>query len=125
VLFGGDGDVLNFGDGTSELVPATRNTPRPDLDADGTVGTASYTSFHTYPSTGTYIISYREANRNEGVLNMNASINTTFYLETVIKIDAFFGCNNTPKLQIPPSITLALVLHGLIIPELLIPMATD
>jgi hypothetical protein len=81
VRFGGEQDILNFGDGTWELVPETENTPRPDLDAEGTVATASYTTFHTYPSTGTYIISYREPNRNEGVLNMDASVNTTFYLE--------------------------------------------
>ncbi|HZB13663.1 MAG TPA: gliding motility-associated C-terminal domain-containing protein [Chryseolinea sp.] len=102
VRFGGEGEVLNFGDGTWELVPKVENTLRPDLDTDGTVATASYTRYHTYPSTGTYVISYREPNRNEGVLNMNASINTTFYLETVIKIDAFLGCNNTPKLKVPP-----------------------
>ena len=102
VRFGGEQDILNFGDGTWELVPETENTPRPDLDDEGTVATASYTTYHTYPSTGTYIISYREPNRNEGVLNMDASVNTTFYLETVIKIDAFLGCNNTPKLLIPP-----------------------
>ncbi len=102
VRFGGEQDILNFGDGTWELVPETENTPQPDLDPEGTVATASYTTYHTYPSTGTYIISYREPNRNEGVLNMDASVNTTFYLETVIKIDAFLGCNNTPKLLIPP-----------------------
>ncbi|HEX6223165.1 MAG TPA: fibronectin type III domain-containing protein, partial [Chryseolinea sp.] len=102
VPFGGEGEVLNFGDGTWELVPKTDNTPRPDLDTEGTVASASYVTYHTYPSTGTYLISYREPNRNEGVLNMDGSINTTFYLETLIKIDAFLGCNNTPKLKIPP-----------------------
>lgn len=102
VRFGGDRDIINFGDGTWEFVPEIENTPRPDLDAEGTVATASYTVFHTYPTTGTYVISYREPNRNEGVLNMDASVNTTFYLETVIKMDAFLGCNDTPRLLIPP-----------------------
>lgn len=102
VRFGGEQDIINFGDGTWELVPETENTPRPDLDAEGTVATAQYVVFHTYPSTGTYIISYREPNRNEGVLNMDASVNTTFYLETVIKMDAFLGCNNTPRLLVAP-----------------------
>ena len=32
---------------------------------------------------------------------MDASVNTTFYLETVIKIDAFLGCNNIAQLQRP------------------------
>ena len=48
--FGGDGEILDFGDGTSEPVPQTENTPRPDLDAEGIVGTASYVTYHTYPS---------------------------------------------------------------------------
>ena len=102
VRFGGDRDIINFGDGTWEYVPEIENTPRPDLDAEGTVATASYTISHTYPTTGKYVISYREPNRNEGVLNMDGSINTTFYLETVINMDAFLGCNDTPKLLVPP-----------------------
>ncbi|WP_276374355.1 gliding motility-associated C-terminal domain-containing protein [Chryseolinea sp. H1M3-3] len=102
VRFGGEQDIINFGDGSWEFVPQTENNPRPDLDAEGTVATASYTVFHTYPTTGTYVISYREPNRNEGVLNMDISVQTTFYLETVIKMDAFLGCNDTPVLLVPP-----------------------
>ena len=102
VRFGGEQDVLNFGDGTWEYVPQQENIVRLDLDAEGSVATASYVTFHTYPSTGTYLISYREPNRNEGVLNMDGSINTTFYLETVFKIDAFLGCNDSPRLLVPP-----------------------
>ncbi len=102
VLFGGDQDVLNFGDGTSMLVPETDNTVRLDLDPDGSVATASFSVDHTYSGAGNYTISYREPNRNEGVLNMDASVNTTFYLETVIDIDPFLGCNNTPRLLVPP-----------------------
>jgi len=102
VLFGGDQDILNFGDGTTTLVPETPNTIRLDLDSDGSVATASFTIRHTYSGPGRYTISYREPNRNEGVLNMDASVNTTFYLETVINIDPFLGCNNTPRLLVPP-----------------------
>src|SRR5687768_11433949 len=102
VRFGGEQDILDFGDGTWEYVEEQENTPRPDLDPEGTVATAQWVTYHTFPSTGTYVISYREPNRNEGVLNMDGSVNTTFYLETVLKIDAFLGCNDTPKLLIPP-----------------------
>ena len=49
VRFGGEGEVLNFGDGTWELVPKIENTPRPDLDDEGTVATASYTTIHPFP----------------------------------------------------------------------------
>ena len=102
VLFGGDQDILNFGDGVTMLVPETANTIRTDLNSDGSVATASFTVTHTYSGIGTYTISYKEPNRNEGVLNMDASVNTTFYLETVVSLDPFLGCNNTPRLLVPP-----------------------
>lgn len=102
VKFGGDQDILNFGDGQTMLIPETENTIRLDLNPDGSVATAQFVWSHTYSGPGTYTISYREPNRNEGVLNMDASINTTFYLETVVGIDPFLGCNNTPKLLVPP-----------------------
>ncbi len=102
VRFGGTEDVLNFGDGTSMLVPVTENTPRLDLDPDGSVGTASFTVLHTYSGSTRYVVSYREPNRNEGVLNMNDSGGTTFYIETIVDLDPFLGCNDTPKLLIPP-----------------------
>lgn len=102
VLFGGDQDILNFGDGTTMFVPETQNTIRLDLNPDGSVATASFTVSHTYSGNGTFVISYREPNRNEGVLNMDASVNTTFYLETVVTTDPFLGCNNTPRLLVPP-----------------------
>lgn len=103
VLFGGrDGeeDILDFGDGTTMLVPETENTLRPDLGTN--IGTASYSVTHTYRGAGTYLISYREPNRNEGVLNMDNSVNTRFYIETQIKIDPYVGCDNSPILQVAP-----------------------
>lgn len=100
VLFGGDMDYLDFGDGSPRfLVPEQPNVPIPGFPG---VATASYTIEHTYPGPGRYTISYIEPNRNGGILNMDHSISTTFYLETQINIDPFFGCNNTPQLLIPP-----------------------
>jgi hypothetical protein len=101
-LFGGDEDVLNFGDGHTMLVPVTRNTIRYDLDPEGRIATASFTVIHNYASVGSYWISYKEPNRNDGVLNMDQSVFTTFYIETLIKIDPYYGCNSSPKLNIPP-----------------------
>lgn len=103
VLFGGNAgeeDILDFGDGEYVLVPETQNIPRLDLGPN--VGTASYTVLHTYAGNRKYVVSYREPNRNEGVLNMDNSVNTRFYLETEVIIEPFWGCNNTPKLLIPP-----------------------
>jgi hypothetical protein len=109
VLFGGDDDILDFGDNSDPdgdgipgiLVPETQNTLRPDL-GEG-IATASFTIEHIYPGANTYVISYSEPNRNEGVVNMDQSINTKFYIETEISIDPFLGCNaNSPRLAVPP-----------------------
>lgn len=59
-------DILDFGDGSQYLVPAVSSTLRPDLGTN--IGIASYSIVHTYRGSGTYLISYREPNRNEGVL---------------------------------------------------------
>lgn len=105
VKFGGpqaDGlDVLDFGDGSERfIIPETPNTIRNDLGAN--IGIASYTVVHTYRGAGRYTISYREPNRNNGVLNMINSVDTRFYIETEIRIDGIVGCNNTPILLIAP-----------------------
>jgi CHU_C Type IX secretion signal domain len=104
VVFGGrpsDGlDVLDFGDGTRIIIPETPSIARPDLGLN--IGVASYTIEHTYAGPGKYLISYKEPNRNKGVLNMVNSDLTTFYIETEINTDPFFGCNNSPKLLIAP-----------------------
>jgi hypothetical protein len=104
VLFGGDQDVLDFGDGIYMLVPETRNQagkPGSPPLPEG-VSYASFKITHTYAAPGDYTISYREPNRNEGVLNMDSSVSTTFYLETKIVIDPFFGNNFSPYLAVDP-----------------------
>lgn len=100
VLFGGEDDWLDFGDGNRFLIPEQPNVPRPDL-GEG-IATASYTYTHTYSGNGRYVISYSEPNRNAGVLNMDGSVNTRFYIETLLIVDPFLGCNNSPKLLVPP-----------------------
>jgi hypothetical protein len=104
VLFGGDQDVLDFGDGKSMLIPETQNLDQrpggPPLPPN--VKYAFFEVLHTYDAPGIYIVSYKEPNRNEGVLNMDASVTTTFYLETKFIIDPFIGVNNSPKLAIDP-----------------------
>lgn len=100
VRFGGDGEYIDFGDGTVYFVEHIQNTPRPDLGPN--IGTASISVPHRFPAPGTYTISWREPNRNEGVLNMFNSVGTTFYIETQLIIDGFLGCNDTPELLIAP-----------------------
>lgn len=98
----GDGE-LRFGDGSPAVItPQLPNTFPPGLNLPTEVGFVTYSIEHTFPGPGQYIISYLEANRNEGVLNIANSVNTTFYIETEIIIDPFLGCSNTPVLLVPP-----------------------
>lgn len=96
----GDGE-LNFGDGSAIFItPAIDNTVRPDLGTN--IGTVSYSTKHTYSGPGRYVISYLEPNRNAGILNMANSVETRFYLESTVNIDPFLGCDNSPRLLVPP-----------------------
>lgn len=74
--------LLDFGDGTTHTTPTIENTKRPDI-GDG-FGMVTYTVVHTFPGTGTYIVSYLEPNLAGGILNMTNSVETRFYIETSI-----------------------------------------
>ena len=89
--------TLSFGDGTSLQTPTIDNTQF----APG-IGFVQFTTEHIFPGPGYYTISYKERNRNANILNMSNSVNTQFYLETVIIIDPFIGCDNSPRLLVPP-----------------------
>jgi hypothetical protein len=91
---------LNFGDGSTPII--VPDQPNQVIDLNAQIATASYTIDHTYGSPGTYYISYLEPNRNDGVLNMDRSVDTQFYLETMIRFDPFFGCNSSPRMLVPP-----------------------
>lgn len=98
VKFGEDG-VLDFGDGTKMTVPRIENTPVAALGSN--IGIAEFIVDHLYGGPGAYLISYVEPNRNGGVLNMADSFFTMFYVETLIDL-ATLGCNDFPRLTIPP-----------------------
>ncbi len=98
VEFGGG--EIKYGDGTMD----TFETGNPDIyeDLGDKVALNIFIKEHTFPGPGVYKISFREFNRNAGIVNMDNSVNTPFYIETVIIIDPFLGCNNTPILLNPP-----------------------
>ncbi|MFT5844407.1 MAG: gliding motility-associated-like protein, partial [Saprospiraceae bacterium] len=56
---------------------------------------------HTYPGSGSYIISMEDPNRNGGVINMDESISQVFYIEALLKITPFGGHNNSVRLLYP------------------------
>ncbi|MBL0742510.1 gliding motility-associated C-terminal domain-containing protein [Chryseolinea lacunae] len=99
VAFGGTDDRLDFGDGFSIEIPelATQEIIDPLLK----VGKIQFETTHTFVREGTFIISYREANRNEGVLNVPGSVNSPYYTETAVRI-GFGLCNSSPVLTVPP-----------------------
>ncbi len=99
----GNSGQLNFGDGSKIYNPA--EIPNPPLIAatdDGGVGEVTFSIDHTFPGPGAYTISYYEQNRNDGIININNSVGTPFYIQTQIIIDPFLGCDNTPELLVPP-----------------------
>ena len=100
VKFGGG--TLSFGDG-DEFITDEQNSV-PFGDPSDNVGLIELCVTHTYPGTGQYKVSYAERNRNADINNINGgqSVNISFFLETIIEIDPFKGCNNSPRLLIPP-----------------------
>ncbi|MDN4165423.1 gliding motility-associated C-terminal domain-containing protein [Cytophagales bacterium LB-30] len=98
VEFGGG--LIDFGNG-EDPIPVDTNFPIRRPLGDGVEVTIFTTEPVTFGS-GTFTISFREFNRNDGVLNMSNSVETPFYIETQIKIDPNIGCNNSPILTVPP-----------------------
>jgi hypothetical protein len=108
VLFGGDDDFLDFGDGSDPdgdgtpgiLVPETQNTIQEQLGVG--IARASFVVEHTYGGPGAYIISYSEPNRNEGIVNMDGSVNTRFYIESQVILDPMLRSYRSPETLVPP-----------------------
>lgn len=100
VHFGGPGEILYFGDSTWVEIPDTPTTPRPDLGEN--MGIATFTIQHTYSGPGTFLLRYAEPFRNGGVVNIDDPLSTLFYIETRISIDPLMGCDNSPRLLVPP-----------------------
>lgn len=88
-----------WGDGTSSVVNRTRRVQVPEYD-DVTLN--EYVTQHTFPTTGSYSITFEDPNRNAGVVNIPNSVNIPFFLETILNINPFLGQNNSPQLLNPP-----------------------
>src|SRR5258705_3818107 len=101
VKFGGG--TLNFGDGSKPLITkSVLNPPEIAQTDDGGIGEVIYPVNHTFPGPGVYTITYYEQNRNSGILNIDNSVETPFFIQTQIVIDPLLGCDNTPELLVPP-----------------------
>jgi hypothetical protein len=98
VLFGGETSELSFGDGTSQAIP---ESDYEILDADLHVAVTRYTIVHAYSGFGYYTVSYRESNRNTGILNFGGSPAAQFYTETAFLLEKDI-CNSSPTLFLAP-----------------------
>ena len=61
-----------------------------------------YKAVHNYSSSGTYVVSMEDANRNYGVVNVPNSVNVPMYIETELVINPFLGNNNSVQLLNAP-----------------------
>jgi len=55
-----------------------------------------YKYTYTYKSPGVYTAFHYQLNRNENILNMDMSVQTTFYVETKVVIDPFLDLDQSP-----------------------------
>ncbi|MEP5611248.1 MAG: gliding motility-associated C-terminal domain-containing protein, partial [Cyclobacteriaceae bacterium] len=100
VLFGqgrfsfGDGEI--YGDDQDEPIPWTNIT-----DLGNGVERWEFSLTHTYQAPNNYLVSYTEDFRNADIQNITGSINTSFYVETLVVIDALIP-NSTPFFTVPP-----------------------
>lgn len=85
VLFGGDDEWLDFGDGSRMLVPEQQAVARFDLPPG--IGVATFEAMHTYNGFGEYVISYSEPNWQESIKNIDYAVNTRMLLTCQVLID--------------------------------------
>jgi hypothetical protein len=94
--------TIFFGDGTATCTPVPRSTPAP-LPIPGNNDTALniYYFEHTYPSVGTFTVRFTGENRNQGVVNMDNSLNQSFYIATTVVLGPTLNGNRSPVLRAP------------------------
>jgi hypothetical protein len=88
--------VLNFGDGSTSMVPALPSTIIDSLNA---VGMATYEERHTFPHGG-FTVSYYEGTRDAEILNISLSGRVPFVIESFLLVDG--KCDQPMLFSIPP-----------------------
>ncbi|WP_370089639.1 gliding motility-associated C-terminal domain-containing protein [Ekhidna sp.] len=90
----GDGDF--YGDDPGETIPWGAI-----VDLGNGVEKWQFTITHTYAGGSNYLVSYKEDFRNANIQNISGSVSTSFYVETLVVIDALI-VNSTPFFTVPP-----------------------
>jgi gliding motility-associated-like protein len=91
---------LDFGDG-SPVIKVSRDS---FLSLGNGTGVNFFDTVHTFNSAAgvEYLVGVVDENRNANVLNFDNSVNTAFYVQTKVVIDAAIGLNSSPRFtQIP------------------------
>ena len=92
-----DSLLVVWGDGSEEYIP---RVVLQDLGDDYTLNV--YKKIHNYATSGTYVISMEDANRNYGVVNVPNSVMVPMHIETELVINPFLGYNNSVQLLNAP-----------------------
>ncbi|MBO7618631.1 MAG: gliding motility-associated C-terminal domain-containing protein [Bacteroidales bacterium] len=92
-----DSLLVQWGDGSEEYIP---RVVLQNLGDDYTLNV--YKQIHNYSSSGSYIISMEDANRNYSVINVPNSVMVPMHIETELVINPFLGYNNSVQLLNAP-----------------------
>lgn len=101
----GGNATFRFGDsrelvGPDEIVANAESITKTALNNE--VGVVTIVFTHTYQASQVYVVSYTEQNRNQGIVNIDNSVETPFHIQTIVRIDPNLTPNSSPKLTIPP-----------------------
>jgi gliding motility-associated-like protein len=92
---------ISWGDGITDTIPRINGNGNGEIVAPD-IKKNIYIGVHTYPAPAIYTLSFEDANRNGGVVNIPNSINIPFYVSTQLIINPFLGINNSVLLLNPP-----------------------
>ncbi len=88
-----------WGDGQKDTIPRTNGNGvqvAPDIKRN------EYVNTHVYPGPADYVIYFVDQNRNQGVINILGSVNTPFYVQSLLAILPVSIPNSSPVLLQPP-----------------------
>ena len=92
-----DSLLVMWGDGFGDYVP---RVVYQNLGDDYTLNV--YRMVHNFASSGTFVISMEDPDRNYGVVNVPNSVSVPMYIETELVINPFLGYNNSVQLLNAP-----------------------
>ena len=92
---------LSWGDNTIDTIPRINGGGMGEM-VGVNIKKNIYVGVHTYPAPAIYTLSFEDANRNSGVVNIPNSVNIPFFVSTQLIINPFLGINNSVQLLNPP-----------------------